>query len=295
MGKTKNQKVYGIIQGIAIACVFVSLGLFVAMIFDVIPYSAGVFALVLIIGIISGSCMTVLPWVRQYSKKEFTILCYVMFGLSAVSCILWIADAIVAVQIADAVKANNTAKYVGQLKFLRTSLILTFQIIVANAVSACVVKYRKSMIPFQVITYLSHLYIDLYGTILLASISINNSGLNLKGANGFLSNKIAIMFAVLALAYVGVSNAIIQRMDRRRHRDALAPVTEQEVPADPSPVDYGNASTEEVFGYSDYTEQKPAAERSVQERLRELDDLFSGNLISAEEYEQKRAEIMKDL
>ena len=142
---------------------------------------------------------------------------------------------------------------------------------------------------------MSHLYIDLYGTILLASIAINDSGLSLQGAKGFLSNRIAIMFAVLALAYVGVSNAIIQRMDRRRQRDALAPVTDQEAPVDPTPADYGNASTEEVFGYSDYTEQKPAGERSVQERLRELEDLFSGNLISAEEYERKRDEIMKDL
>ena len=65
--------------------------------------------------------------------------------------------------------------------------------------------------------------------------------------------------------------------------------------ASKSYADCGKRNTKEVFECSDYTDQKSASEKSGREILRELEELFNGNLVRAEEYEQKCAETMKDL
>lgn len=273
MEKTKmdHEKLYRLIQTIAVIGMFASVALAIMMSFNVLKYSAAMLSLVLVILVVSISCMMVLPWVKQLSKSEFKILCYVMFGLTAFSCVLWAADIIVGVKIADAVKAENAAQLLGQLKFLQISLFLTFQIVVANSVASCVVKYRKTMVAFQVITYISNLYIDLYGSIALFCVKISNDGLSFANNVSFISNKISIMFAVMALAFVIISNWVVKRMDKRRQRDALAPM------------------------FEDDKKQNQAGEKTVQQKLKELKEMLDNNLISEEEYAKKRDDLINQL
>lgn len=269
--KMNNEKLYRLIQTIAVIGIFVTVALAIMMSFKVINYTSVTLSIVLIVLIVSVSCMMVLPWVKQHSKGEFKILCYVMFALTAFSCVLWVADIIVGVKMADAVKAENTQQLLGQLKFLQISLFLTFQIIVANSIASCAVKYRKTMIAFQAITYISNLYIDFYGSYALWFVKIGNDGLSFASNYGFLTNKISIMFAVMALAFVAISNGIIKRMDKRRQRDALAPM------------------------FDDNKKQNNIDEKSVQQRLKELKEMLDNNLISEEEYAKKRDELINQL
>ena len=273
MEKTKlsNEKLYRLIQTIAVVGMFASVALAILMSFEVLKYSAAMLALVLIILVVSASCMMALYWVRQLSRGDFKILCFVMFGLIAFSCILWAVDIIVCVKIADAIKAENAAALVGQLNFLKVSLILTFQIVVVNVIASCVVKYRKTMILFQVIMYVSNIFIDFYGTYALASVKLTNDGFSFTGNAKFLTNKYTIMFAVIAFAFVLISNFVVKSMDKRRMRESLAP----------------------MFGNDKAPQQDDG--KSVQQKLKELKEMLDNNLISEEEYAKKRDELINQL
>ncbi len=272
--KMSHEKLYRLIQTIAVIGLFASVALAIMMSFKVLPYSTATLSIVLVVLVISASCMMVLPWVKQLSKGEFKILCYVMFGVAAASCILWTADVIVGVNMVNTIQDSSSAAAISQLRFLKVSLILSFQFIVACSVASFVVKYRKTMVAFQVITYISNLYIDFYGSYALACIKITNDGLSFVGSTAFIGNKFAIMFAVMALAFVSISNAVIRSMDRRRQREALAPVFESQ-------------------------EKQTAATalngKSVQEKLKELKSMLDDKLITEEEYAKKRDELINQL
>lgn len=278
MEKSKNnEKLYRLIQTIAIVGMFVSVALVIMMGFEYIKYSSGMLALVLIILVVSVCCMMTLPWVKVLSKSEFKILCYVMFGLIGISFILWAIDIVVAINLIDAAKASNSNfNSVASLNFLKISLILTFQVVVATLVASCAVKYRKTMLIFQVITYISNAFIDFYGSYALACIKITKDGINFVGNTTFLTNKITVMFAVMALAFVIISNWIVKRMDKRKQRDALDPMYE----------DIGKKSKTTA----------PASEgKSVQAQLKELKSLLDQNLITEEEYAKKRDDLINQL
>lgn len=271
MEKFKHEKLYRAIQTISIIGMFVSAALAIAMIFYTQLYSAGLLATLLSILVISVSCITILPWIKQYSKGEYRILCYVMFGITIASCILWIVDVIVGITM-----VNTATSTVAQLKFLKVSLIITFQFIVASTVASFFIRYRKTMIAFQVITYISNLYIDIYGSYALACVRITGDGLSFVGNSGFVTNKLSVMIAVIAMAFVIISSVVIRSMDRRKQRDTLGP----------------------MFGSQEKPQQTATASndgRSVQEKLKELKSMLDNNLISEEEYAKKRDELINQL
>lgn len=271
MEKFKHEKLYRAIQTISIIGMFVSAALAIAMIFYTQLYSAGLLATLLSILVVSVSCITILPWIKQYSKGEYRILCYVMFGITIASCILWIVDVIVGITM-----VNTETSTVAQLKFLKVSLIITFQFIVASTVSSFFIRYRKTMIAFQVITYISNLYIDIYGSYALACVRITGDGLSFVGNSGFVTNKLSVMIAVIAMAFVIISSVVIRSMDRRKQRDILAP----------------------MFGSQEKPQQAATASndgRSVQEKLKELKSMLENNLITEEEYAKKRDELINQL
>lgn len=276
--KVSHEKLYRFIQTIAIICMFASVGLAILMSFKYIEYSSATLAIVLVILVVSVSCMMVLPWIKQLSKGEFKILCYVMFALIGFSCILWAVDVVIGISIADAIVKSSNTKFVWQLNFLKISLILTFQIIVASSIASCVVKYRKSMIIFQVITYISNLFIDFYGTFALACMHITADGITFSSNIKFLTDKLTIMFAVMALSFVIISNWVVNRMERRRRRDALAPM------------------------FDDFEQNQAKAnvnqnisEKSIQQQLKDLKEMLANNLITEEEYARKRDELINKL
>lgn len=280
--KLNHEKVYRLIQTIAVICMFASVALAIMMSFQVIKYTPAILAIVLVILVISVSCMMVLPWVKQLAKGEFKVLCYVMFAIAAISCVLWTADVIVAVNLATMINKDVAdAVIFGQLKFIKISLIITFQLIVVSLIASFVVKYRKTMIAFQVITYISNLYIDFYGSYALTCVVSTNDGLQFVGNTNFITNKISIMFAVMALAFVTISNAVVRSMDKRKRRDALAPMF------DSQDKQITQTSTQ---SNSDVNDGK-----TVQQKLKELKNLLDNNLITEEEYAKKRDELIDQL
>lgn len=274
MEKFKHEKLYRIIQTISIIGMFVSAALAIAMIFYTQLYSPGLLATVLSILVVSVSCTTILPWIKQYSKGEYKILCYVMFAITIASCVLWIIDVIVGVTM-----VSTETSSLAQLRFLKVSLIITFQFVVASTIASFYIKYRKTMVAFQVITYISNLYIDFYGSYALACVRITNDGLKFVGNANFVTNKLAIMFAVIALSFVVISSVVIRSMDKRKQKDALAPM-------------FGSQENQPKVAQNN-TQQNDG--KSVQEKLKELKSMLDSNLITEEEYAKKRDELIDQL
>ena len=77
---------------------------------------------------------------------------------------------------------------------------------------------------------------------------------------------------------MGISNAVMKRQDQRKLNYALQ--------------DMGDGVETPITGQ----EEQPAEQKeSVEERLEKLKKMYESEIITKEEYEQKRAEILKDL
>jgi len=298
-------KVYKAINSISIIGLFIAVGLIVLMITKTIDVSANMTGIIIAIGILCFSCVTALPWIRRIERGEFKKLSYVFLGLVIISCVLWIAADIVVITQYKVLKntfASNTtlpdeerlkvlSNLFSSLNFLKVALFLTIQFSIASFVATTVTKYGKTMLAFQVITYLSYLFVDFWISGLLFSFSIKSDFSAIQGSDvlsevfylnkeflEFLINKAVLTILALAVVYVGISNAVMKRQDQRKLNYALQ--------------DMGDGVETPIAGQE---EQSAEQKESVEERLEKLKKMYESEIITKEEYEQKRAEILKDL
>ena len=75
---------------------------------------------------------------------------------------------------------------------------------------------------------------------------------------------------IIALAFICISNAVIKRTDKKRISEIADKHTEAE----------------------DIANTNPQPEKTPNEKLQELKQLYENELISKEEYEKKKAEIL---
>lgn len=296
-------KLYKIINTCAIVGLFVAVGIVVLMITQTIKFSSSIIGLVIAIGILCFSCILALPWIRKIENNEFKILSYVFLGLIAVSCVLWIVSDIVIIheykEIKSAVNGSNmtdeeNVKFfngiVGALNYLKASVFISVQFSVASFIATSITKYKKTLIPFQAIAYTSYAVCDFWFSGFLFALNIKKassvSGLDISDVFSvnsnmvkFLVSKAMLTIFILAVAYVIVANAVIKRMEQRKVKYATDDLANGRVPA---PQGGATVATE------------PEKE-TAQERLEKLKSMFDNKLITEEEYNQKKAEILKDM
>lgn len=312
--KNKNQeylkpdggKLYKIINSCAIIGLFVAVGLFVLMIVGTIDWSSAKVGLTLAIAIVCFCCILALPWVRKLEQGEFKIMSYVFLGLVALCCILWIiADIVVINQyraIRDAVKNEisgaESEKFArGLLKalnYLKFTTFVTIQFSVASFISSVIIKLRRTLIPFQAIAYASYAVCDFWISGLLLSLKIN-SNVQFKGGSldlgdvfslnesfiKFLVSKGMLTVLLLAISYVIISNVVIKKQEQRRMKNAASDLAFSKPIADDT-----SASIKQ---------EEEVKVESSEEKLLTLKKMYENELITKEEYEAKKSEILKDM
>ena len=306
--KSRGGTIYKAVNTTSIIGLFVAITIIVLMITKTIPWSSNVVGIVAAIAILCFSCILALPWIRKIENKEFKILSYVFLGLVALSCILWIVADIVIISQYKSIKAATLAENLTEeesieiisglfrsLNFLKVTMFLTIQFSVASFIATTITRYGKTMIPFQAIAYASYAFADFWISGLLFTFSINS---NLKKFQGlgfnkamkeifyfnedffeFLTNKVVLTILLLAVAYVAVSNAITKRQENRKLKTILEDMTED-----------GNIKGVEL------KEEKPAeAIETVEDKLANLKSMYEKELITKEEYEEKKSKILEDM
>ena len=151
------------------------------------------------------------------------------------------------------------------------------------------------MIPFQAIAYASYAFVDFWVSGFLFSFAINSNLKEFKGIGldkalkeifyfnreffNFLTNKVVLTILFLAVAYVIISNAITKRQDNRKLRTILEDMTEDGNIRDIQPQ-----------------EVKPAeVVDTVEDKLAKLKTMYEKELITKEEYEEKKSKILEDM
>ena len=242
-----------------------------------------------IVAIIGFSCIVALYWVRFLEANEHKIVSIVFLSLTILNAVIWIASAIVIVNLYRNLRDGNANfDYPNALNFIKVVLVITLQIVTANFIARMIIKYKKTYIGVQVIAYASHAYIDLWLTLLLWCIGIKATdfSFNWNLFNLIIGPTMMTLF-VLALIYSVLVNSIIKSTDRRkiiRMADKFDEMDEENIT--PETFKKPTEKTAE-------TEQK--TKQSVEEKLAKLKDLFDKNLITEEEYNTKRNDILSDM
>lgn len=301
-------KYYRLVNTCSIIGLFVAVGIIVFMITGTIHPTSSLMGIIAAIAILCFSCILALPWVRKIELNEFKILSYVFLGIVGLSCVLWLISDIVIISQYKAIKlastkeltdAEQTKLLTGVLRtinFLKASVFISIQFSVASFIATSITKYRKTMIPFQVISYVSYLFCDFWFSSFLFTVNINSNVAAIQ-ANGFgdfldnifkinegylnfLTSKVMITIFVLAIAYVLVANAIIKRQEQTRIKHTAEDLA------------YGRVGT--TVPVSEETETQTVSE-TPEEKLAKLKKMYESELITKEEYEEKKASILKDM
>jgi len=240
------------------------------------------------IAILSLGLISALPWIRRIEKNNFKVVSLVFSIFIAVCVVLWLICLWMIVVI---IATHNADSALWFAQFLKITIIVSLQLMVATFVGNVIIKCGKTMLAIQVISYLSYVFVDFYLSYLLLCISIDplaSSPISVNAdALGVLGKSWMIALFVLALVYCLISNAIIKSVENKRVK-AIAEdfvLKAQQEQAQPT-VNINLVGAQ----------QAPATEqKDVRAKLEDLKKLKEDGLITEEEYNQKREQILKEL
>ena len=280
---------YRTLVSIAIVGVFLAAGIIVLGTTGTFKLSAGLFGTAAMIGILCLGILSALPWVKKIEENKYKMVAFVFIGLIAACMVLWIISDWLIVSIVNRGAAGedieNTAYAL--LWFIKIAIILSLQLMLANVVAMLVLKYRNTMIAFQVITYASYAFIDFYLTFLFMCIRLfrNSSGepdVALSESFGILGSQPMVTLLILAIVYAAISSSIVKSVEARRLRRMTNDY-------------YNGRDLDETNPINNEEPKEEPKVETTEEKLAKLKKLYEQELISKEEYEQKRADLLKDL
>lgn len=275
--KSKGGTLFRTINTIAILGIFLALGLFVLSIFGLLKFSATTFGLIGTVLCLCVGCWLMLPWLAYLEQKKNKIVSIVFICLNILIPVLWTFA--IWFLIAQTKSGAITA---GTLTFVKYVIIISLQFAVVSFIANTITRYGKKFLVLQVVAYISYIYFDFYLSYALACISFTaNDGIVFSGALNVLGNKILLMFFVLSLLYVIISNNFLGRRYQRKRSAA-------DVLIDMLPD--GQGSTQEPTTTVSNTESQ-----SIEEQLQTLQNLLDKNLITQEEYNKKREDLLNKL
>lgn len=247
-------------------CIIVAVLVFGAM--KVFKLNSVIVEILGIIAILCLACIFAGPWIDRLEQKKSKIISIVFLSIIGVCLILWI---ICWIMMMNAIRKDTTLSTVSY-NLIRISFIITIQFLVASTISYVLVKYKKTMIPFQIITYVSNLYIDFYFTYLIISLNIIDGTLKFTGNSFIVGNRVMLSLLIIALIYVFISNVVVKANEKRKLDNII------------------NSNND-----SETSLKQEISNQSPDERLKKLKKMLDDGLITIDEYESKKSEILKDL
>lgn len=278
--QTRLQK---IVNNVGIFGLFATVGLLILGLFKIYTLTSFMFGFISTIALISLGCFLIIPWLRYFEKGEYRKTSITFMALIGVCVILWLICVYLGIHIYNQAKLNITYNdsLNATLKLIKVTAIISLQLMISSTIAGTIIKYKKEMLFFQVITYASNLFFDFYLTTLMICLSIvPNEGLQIAKATKFLFTKGMVVLLVLSIVYMFLSSKIMEFVDIRRFRNAV--------------TDYNEKNREEQVE-EPVQEQAEQSNNSVEERLAKLQSMFDKNLITKEEFEEKRKNILEDL
>lgn len=297
----KPGKLYKTLSTISTVGLFITVGLLVTGLLQ--GYLSPITALILsIFTIIFAGCMLSLVWINNIENKRYTKTSIVFLAFTVLCCLLWIAAAIMVYVILVKSASNKSYNPTALLRFIKIAGIISIQFVVSNIITRNLIKYKKSYIAFQIIMYISCLFVDFYVSMFALGIQFTpEKGMSIsKTIGSFLFSGGMITTFILFVVYIAIANSVLNGIQtkkngghsNRRRRTLIGSLVDE----------IENGSFEEVS-----VENKPSNETKVveqeekkekespQERLTKLKQLFEGGLITEEEFNAKKQEILEEM
>lgn len=292
-------KLYRLVQLIAISVFLVAVTLLILEIFQVLIIGTTANGIIFSIGVVGAGGLVALPWVRvfeAFKEKPYKITAIVFLSVVGVCVVLWIVSVWLIIGLVnkgmEGAVGEALKELVRSLNVIRVSLIVSLQFIVASYIAKNIIKYNKTLLPYQVMAGVSQLYIDFYFILVLTAITITTKGIEFNQSAFLLTNRwthaLLAVFFVLSI----FPSVVFRRTDRRnmlraRHDGAYETFGEkgQPQPQQPAaPIDvFGDAGTNVGSG------------TSVDEKLNKIKELLDKGLITQEEYDKKREDIINNI
>ena len=265
--RTVGGKVYQTFTSLSIIGIFVAIALLVFGIMGFLNLSTIVVGIIISVVILCLSLISTLPWVKRIEDGEMKKISKMFLFFIAICAALWLVCVWMTIYLSlnSASATDEAAKIL--LVLIKVVVIASAQLMLASYVGNLIIRFHKTMLVFQIITIVSCVFIDFYVTYLLSCVQILPE-INIAEGISLLSDKFVVTLLILSILFVIVSNIVIRTADNRRMRVAAETV------------------------FNDGKEEKV---ETTDEKLAKAKDLFDKGLITAEEYEQKRKDLLKDL
>ena len=300
MENKKPSRIYQVLSTASIVGLFFTIGLLVTGIMQ--GFLTATTSLVLaIFTIVFAGCIMSLVWINNIENKKYFKTSIVFLAFTILCCILWIIAAIAIYIMYTKAKVEETYTPIGLLNFVKIAFIISIQFVVSNIIARNIIKYKKSYIAFQIIMYISALFVDFYASMFSIAISFTASDgvfLN-KSITSFLFSGGMVTVFLLFVVYIAIANSVLNTIQtkrnggstnrtRRGRRSLIGRLMDN--------VEYGEfdeAVSPKVDEPAVVEEKKE--QNSAQDRLTKLKELYDAKLITEEEYNSKRAEILEEM
>ncbi len=295
--KEPDSKLYRTLSLGSIIGVFAIVAVVVIAIFGYIDMNSFLFGLLCSIGMLCLGVLLSLPWVKRIEKNEFRKTGIVFVCFIAVCTLLWIISVWMGVNVYQQLKklANKSMEdevvvlksLMATLNFIKVTLVVSLQLMMASIIGTCITRFGKTMLAFQGIAYASYAFLDFYLTFFLCCIQIDD--LNLKfevnDSISLLGNKFMIMLLVISVIFMVISNAVINKSQERKTKEYVNDAYKVAVGDE-----FGNKVQE-----TPYQSAPTNTQTSVEQKLAQLKDMLDKNIITQEEYNKKREQIINDM
>lgn len=269
----EKNKLYKTISSVSISLIFVIAAIFVCLILGTFKLNSGFVMVLGVLVILAFAGLFALPWLKYLEEKKYKTLSIVFLVFICVCALMFIISFISLVNLS--VNDGDMPDFL--FVFIKVSLIIATQLLTASTIVDTILKYKKSMILFQTITYVSNLFVDFWFTCLFVGLYTTNSSLKFNETiNSFLFTKLMWTILAIALVYVMISGTVIKRIEKRKLSD----------------VANANGYTTSRTDNPDVNTKRP---QTPEEKLTKLQFLLDRNLITKEDFEEKKKEILKDL
>lgn len=293
MDAGNHGQLYRIINSISMTGIFIVAAVIVLSISGIFAMTSTIFGLTGTVMFLCLAAMLALPWVKWIEKKQHKKLAIVFLALIAVCLIMWIVCLWLGVslyrQLRDGAGLNAVDNFVGTINTMKFTLVFSLQFIFASTIANGIIKYKKTYIPFQAFTYASHLYLDFYITTFIFCLSFSkaegHATIALSQNVNILIHPVTLTILALSVVFMAISSGFMKRLEKDRAQQLME-----------TTVELAEKHIEQLEkGETPKTEPKAKEEESIEEKLAQLKNLLDKKLITQEEYDQKRKELIDNL
>ncbi len=267
---TGGGKAYRIVNSVGLILIFLAAGILVFNLTGLLPLNSYIVGFVATVGVIAFGLLSTGAWIKKLENHEYKKLSITFICLLSAMCLLWII-CIWVVVIAMHTEISEQTLY-GILNFIKYTFIASLQFFVASFIATSVTKFKKTMLAFQIIAYIAYVFFDGYITFAAICLSITSEGTEFLPMISILWQQPLITFFVLSLVYVLIANAVMQRAFVRKRIDV-----------------------DEKLDRLDRALDEQTKEVPVEEKLAKLKDLKDKGVITEEEYNKKREDILSKM